>query len=1157
MTSFWSRTVMGASTTTLLTDSSRQTSLKSTPVFRNLVLRTALLPLVVLALLVTFQAQSNAQSITAGDVTGTVTDPTGAAIPGATVTLTNVNTNASQHAATNLEGSYRFAFVAPGSYKITVSATGFQTQQHSGVNVSAGQPTPANIELALAGATQTVDVVEAGASVQTQNADVATNFNQNMIDNLPNPGGDITYFAQTAPGVVMNTDGGNGNFSAVGMPGTSNLFTINGMNDNDPFLSVNNSGASNLSLGTNDIAEANIINNAYSGQYGQYAGSQVAYITKSGTNQFHGDAVYNWNGRALNADQFFSNTVGQPTPFNNFNQWATGVHGPIWKNRTFFDVDYEGLRNLLPGSSTLTLIPSPQFQSATLANLAANGNAAEIPFYQKVFNVFNSAPGAGSATAVAGGGCQNFTGLGANIPCALQFRNTPADINKEYLWSGRVDHVFSDKDRGYIRVLRDNGFQPTYASPFGPTFNEQSNQPQMQGQVSETHVFGPNAVNQFNASVLFYGAVFTPSDASGALAALPTFINFSGTPFSSVGALGQPPGFFFPQGRRVFQYQIADDFSKIAGKHTLRLGFTWVHQTVTDLDFAALAGPVNGLITTNLTDFFNGGGPSTSLNQTFPSSTEEGIKFNTLGGYVADDWKVSDRLTVSLNLRLEHYANPTCDSNCFSHLANTFTGTADPNASSTPYNQFIASGLHTAYPNTQAVVWEPRVGVAWRPFHNDKTVIRTGAGIFADALPGGLAEDAAFNAPNLNAFTIPNGNIAPGVPGSLFSTAAAANQALLSQFKNGGSFNSISQAVPQFAAPSFDSFPSTFKQPTYYKWNFEIEQSIGAKMLLSLNYSGMHGVHIPVGDFGLNAYCPPTVCTNGFVGLPSAAPNPAFGTVLQYLSAGDSNYNGLTISLQRRLSAGLTFTANYTWSHALDDVSNGGVANEPFGIFQTNLDITSPQNPFNIRGNYGSADYDVRHYFSANMVLTDMFRHAGFKWGPNQVFGGWTLSSNLFLRSGLPFTVIDNSALGTLLGYNYGNNGGIFASPVGRVPGSCTSAVNSPCLSTSQFAPAANGVPTGFGTIGRNSIYGPHFFDLDLALMKDIRIKERVTFSFGAQAYNALNHPNFDNPVADVSNPLFGTSVAEVAPPTGLLGAFVPGTAASPRFVEIKGVIRF
>ena len=185
-----------------------------------------------------------------------------------------------------------------------------------------------------------------------------------------------------------------------------------------------------------------------------------------------------------------------------------------------------------------------------------------------------------------------------------------------------------------------------------------------------------------------------------------------------------------------------------------------------------------------------------------------------MGGYVADDWKVTDRLTVSLNLRMENYANPTCDTNCFSRLANTFNGSADPNALNTPYNQFIVSGLHNAYPNTQTVVWEPRMGIAWRPFHSDKTVIRTGAGIFSDTLPGGLAEDAAFNAPSLNAFTIPNGTIAPGAPGSLFTTASAANQALLSQFKSGGSFNSISQSVPGFAAPSFDSFPGLFKQPT-------------------------------------------------------------------------------------------------------------------------------------------------------------------------------------------------------------------------------------------------------------------------------------------------------------------------------------------------------
>jgi hypothetical protein len=356
----------------------------------------------------------------------------------------------------------------------------------------------------LAAVTQTVDVSEAIQVLQTANADATTTYGVETIQNLPNPGGDLTYIAQTAPGVVMNTQSGYGNFSSDGMPGTSNQFTVNGTNFTDPFLSLNNSGASNLMLGANDIAEANVISNAYSAQYGQYAGAQVAYTTKSGSNSFHGDAVYNWNGAAVNANQFFANSAGLPTPFNNYNQWQTDVNGPIWKNHTFFDADYEGVHNLLPANAVLDRIPSPQFQSATLANLTAVGNAAEIPFYKQLFAVYNGSSGSASATPAAGGGCQGFTGLGAGVPCALQFRVTPPNTNKEYLWSGRVDHVFGERDRGYIRVWRDNGFQPSYTSPFGPTFNDQSNQPQESAQISETHTFGPNTVNQFNGSAWFY-----------------------------------------------------------------------------------------------------------------------------------------------------------------------------------------------------------------------------------------------------------------------------------------------------------------------------------------------------------------------------------------------------------------------------------------------------------------------------------------------------------------------------------------------------------------------------------------------------------------------------------------------------------------------------
>ncbi len=1098
-----------------------------------------------------------AQSITAGLVTGTVTDPSGAAVPGAAVTLSDSDTGTSQKADTNAEGSYRFAFVPPGSYSISVDAKGFQRQERTGIAVSAGQPATLNVQLVVAGASQSVTVVEAFSALQTDNADAATNFSQQMVRDLPNPGGDLTYIAQTAPGVVMNTQAGYGNFSVNGMPGISNLFSINGQNYNDPFGGNNNSGASNLLLGANDIAEANVISNAYSGQYGQYAGSQITYITKSGTNQFHGDAIYMWNGRALNANQFFSNQVGAPTPFNNFNQYQVNANGPVWKNRTFFDVDYEGLRNVLPTASAFTLIPSPQFEAATLANLAANGNAAEIPFYKQLFAVYNGGLGAGSATPVPGG-CNGFTGLASGVPCALEFRTTPPNMNHEYQWSARVDHNFGDRDRGYIRVLRDNGLQPTFTSPFGPTFNEQSNQPQMSGQVSEIHTFDPNTVNQLSGSVLFYAAIFVPSDMNGSLAALPTFVGLAGGEFTPTGAFGEPPfppGFFFPQGRRVFQYQILDDFSHVRGRHTLRAGISWLHDNVNDLDFEAIGGPIHGEIVTTLGDLFNGGGPNTTLTQAFPSSPQQGFVLNTFGGYVADDWKVNDRLTVSLNLRLEHYADPYCPTGCFSRLASTFNGSPNANAANTPYNQLIVSGLKNAYAQTQPVIWEPRAGIAFRPFNNDRTVIRTGAGVFADELPGGLAENTAFNSPGFNAFTLGTGGpLAPGLPGGLFATAAAANQALLSQFQSGGSFNTISQSVPGFTPPSIFGFPNKFLQPTYYKWNLEIQQVLPWTTVLTVNYSGMHGDHIPVADGGLNAYCPPSACPGGFAGLPAAPPNAALGRVTQYLSAGVASYNGLQLSLQKRTSNGLSFNFNYTFSHSLDDVSNGGITNEPFGIFETAANITLAQNPFNIRGNYGSSDYDVRNYISASIVYNDLFRHSGFHWGPNRVFSGWTLSSNIFYRTGLPFTIIDSNDSNGLLPYNY--NGAIFATPITNTPGNCGKSVNTACLTQSEFAPS--GALTGFGTIGRNSLRGPGFFDVDMALMKDVAITERVTFSFGAHAYNLFNHVNFDQPLNDIAAPssVFGYSIAAVGPPTSLLGSFV-GAGSSPRFVEIKGLLRF
>ncbi len=220
-----------------------------------------------------------------------------------------------------------------------------------------GQATIADVKMTVGGSSQTVEVTSSAPLVQADNADLSTNFNQQLIANQPNGGNDITYVAQTAPGVTMNTGQGYGNFSSYGLPSTSNLFIVNGENDMDPYLNLANSGATNLTLGRNDIQEATVVNNAYSGQYGQQAGAQVSYVTKSGTNQYHGNAIYWWTGRALDANDWFNNLSGTPRPFANNNEWAASFGGPIKKEKTFFFLNTEGIRYIVP-STTPVFAPS-------------------------------------------------------------------------------------------------------------------------------------------------------------------------------------------------------------------------------------------------------------------------------------------------------------------------------------------------------------------------------------------------------------------------------------------------------------------------------------------------------------------------------------------------------------------------------------------------------------------------------------------------------------------------------------------------------------------------------------------------------------------------------------------------------------------------------
>ena len=1118
------------------------------------------------------------QSLVSGDIAGTITDPSGAVVPNATVTLKNNASGQTQTATTNSSGAYRFSLLPPAQYTVSASASGFQNVERA-VTVVVGQATALNLQLAVGSSSQTVEVTAEGGVVQTQNGNISTTFTPEQVELVPNPGNDLSYIVQTAPGAVMNTQAGYGNSATFGLPATSNLFTVNGMNENDPFLNLNNSGATNLLLGQNDVQEVSVVNNGYSAQYGGLAGANVNYVTKSGTNNWHGNVNYFWNGRALNANSWFnkqsqiSNGLANRPAFDNANQWSASVGGPVVKDKTFFFVDYEGLRVVLP-TSTPVNIPSPQFQAATLANIAAT-NSAELPFYQHMFSLWNGAKGATNAGPLPGGGdpslglppdtgCGSFTGLGPGVPCALQFRSTAPNFTHEWMLTARVDQNIGNNDRLYLHFRDDHGVQATFTDPINPVFNAGSNQPQYEGQLNETHNFAGNMVNQFILSGSWYSAIFKPQNMTAATTAMPFELRFEGGAFARLGNLLHD----WPQGRNVTQYQVIDDLSKVVGKHNIKAGVNFRRNDITDYSPGFFTtGEMTG---TTLADFFSGTAAATggAFIQSFATRLTQPVALYSLGMYVQDEWALRPTFRLTVGLRAEHDSNPVCQTNCFARFNNDFVAMSHDMAQ--PYNQAIRTGLHQALPSYTNIAWEPRLGFAWTPRGSGTdTVIRGGIGIFHDFFPATVADSFLNNPPLTNQFVVAGscgGTIAastpcafaPGAPGSITSTAAAANAAFVNGFSSGGTLASISASSPFFVPPSVFSSARKIVAPQYQEWNLELQQGFGQKTSISINYVGNHMIHGALQNAGLNAYCDATCLatlgstSSSFSDLPTTTGgmDPRFGTVTQIDSSNVSRYNGVTISLQRRFSA-LQFQANYTYSHAMDLVSNAGFL--PYN-FSTNESTLNPQDPFNLRRyNWGNADYDVRHYASLNYVWTTPKLK-----GWVGAIASWTVSGTAFWRSGLPFSVTDSGATGTLNGFNYGTSAGnnVFANYLGRGPVVCTSAaVSTPCLTaTTQFTPALN----GWGAQRRNQVWGPHYFDTDLTIMKNFHlpISEASNFGIGLQFFNILNHPNFDQPDGDVASPTFGTILSNVSVPTSILGSFLGGDA-SPRLIQVKATLSF
>jgi len=703
------------------------------------------------------------QSLTSGAVTGTVTDPSGAAVPNATVTLKNNDTGAAASVTSNGTGAYRFGLLNPGSYTVSVAAPGF-SGVHQNVSVAVGQSSTVNMKLEVAASATTVEVTAQGGVLQTDNGNGSTTVSPEIVENMPNPGNDLSYYVQTAPGATMNTQGGYGNSATYGISATSNLFTVDGMNENDPFLNLNNSGATNLLLGANDVQTATVVNNGYSGEYGTLAGANVNYVTKSGTNKFHGNAEYFWNGSVLNANDWFLNNSGSPRSFDNANQWAASIGGPVVKDKTFFFLDTEGLRLLIPTSQPVN-IPSPQFQAATLASIPSS----ETSFYNQIFGIFNNARGAATATnSLPGGGCDGTVTLAGGAPCALKFQSNINNLTTEWLMTARVDQNIGNRDRVFIHFRTDHGLQATITDPLNSALNAQSVQPQYEGQFQETHQIGANSVNQFIVAGSWYSAVFGPPNMAKAQALTPYQLDFSGGFFTTPGSVFYGT---WPQGRNVTQYQISDDYGWQRGAHNMKFGVNFRRNDLTDYTPGGFFATNPLAIFASENSFFSG--TTDVFEQAFATRPTQPLALYSLGLYAQDEWALRRNLKVTLSLRAQHNSNPVCQTNCFARLANSFLDVSHDPAQ--PYNQAIQTKLNQALPGYESISWEPSLGFAWQPFGRGNTVIRGGFGLFSDVFPGTVATLFDTNSPLKNTF-LTSGPLAPTAPGSAQSAAVASNQ---------------------------------------------------------------------------------------------------------------------------------------------------------------------------------------------------------------------------------------------------------------------------------------------------------------------------------------------------------------------------------------------
>jgi len=1066
-----------------------------------------------MALLFLNSGKANAQTFR-GTILGTVTDSSGAAVLGATVTIKNVDTGLTRTVTTSDDGSYSVPELPIGNYNVTVEKAGFKTGVATGVKVEVSAERRADFTLQPGQLAQKVEVVgEELPMVESTSDTLGGIIESTVVTNLPVNGRDYQKLILLVPGAAAGPDaitdspGSYGTVSVNGARGRSNNYLLDGtdMNDgyrNDP--AINEGGVFSTPatiLPVEAIAEMHIASN-FEAEYGRSAGSAINIVTKSGTNGFHGTGFDFLRNTALNARNYFNGAPGEPNagpkqPFH-LNQFGGALGGPIVHDKTFFFVDYEGVRETGAESSPGCVPTAADISS----NAPTPGDLTSInPVIQKLL-ALNPWPKPTNSNDCLNGDPSNIT---VATPFSNRVDNAIVKIDHSFSANNTLTgrYYIGDSDQLFPLALTGGGDLPNYNTATPTRVQLVS--------ISYVSVITPSIVNEARVGWNRFAEGFYPEDRTFDPYSIGLNTVGPGTPNSSVKfPNGNPYNFGMPvinvsglpqigsdkgdpRQRVDTNWHYIDNISWKAGKHDIKFGYEFRRTSVSQIFNRAFRGKLGFSSLANFLD----GNPETSIfsSRQGIGDTNRNTFENSHAFYVQDSYRMSRNLTVNLGLRYDYFGIVQEKHGMFNNV--------DP----TTGNPFAVGGGRLYQPDYNN--WAPRVSVAWDVTGHQKTVVRAGYGIFYDA----TSQDMFLGHLPFSTLFDP-GPAYSGLPG-------------VGQISIGTPVGKIASNAPVFGnyAPMPDAFgiDPHIRTPYLQNYNFNIQQQLTRKMVLQVGYVGSHGVKLwDFRDINQPSFSQiwAADCAGVSAGLTVGQPCPG-GTILDFgvprrlpgssyyvywqESAAKSNYNSLQVTYRIDNWHGFTSGLNFAWSHSIDTASDGEDyvpnAAQP-------TDSTQPQL------NRGNSNFDVRKRLTWNFVYNFPNRKGSLE----RLTNGWGLNGILTVQSGQPFHMIleiddfDGSAtdfpkpdvVGPIK-YNYSDPTQFLQLSSFAVP--CTYS------GTDGFADSCMPGTRHFGNEGRNSMVGPPFRQMDFSLFKNTNITERLKLELRFEFYNLFNHPNFANPI--------------------------------------------